>query len=168
VAGRTAPLAVVVVGCNLSAEFANLFTFAPGPDPGHPVLVEALAHYQQTHVLLDLSTTFNRIEMKVAGYTPSEGICCPGVVSVRRWAWSDVRFEALRPIAVTSIVVPNVVGLTDDQAIRVLAIAGITSVGEDAPDYGVYSNGRSRVVAQWPAPGTIVHPPNINMTVTVR
>jgi hypothetical protein len=125
VTGRTSPLALAVVGCNLSVEFANLFTFAPGSDPSHPVLVEALAHYQQTHVLLDLSTTFDHIDMKVAGYSPSEAICCPGVVSVRRWAWAQGRFQSLRPIAVTRIVMPSIVGLTDDQAIRVLARAPV-------------------------------------------
>jgi hypothetical protein len=168
VVGQPAPLAVVVVGCNLSADFANLFTFAPGPDPTQPLLVQALGHYQQTEELLSLSTATNHIDMKVAGYTPSEAICCPGVVSVRRWAWSDGRFEALRPIAVTRIVMPNIVGLTDEQAERVLLTSGIASVGENAPDGGVHSNGQSRVVAQAPPVGTVIHPPSIQVTVTVR
>jgi hypothetical protein len=168
VTGRSAPLAVVVVGCNLSAAFANLYTFAPGPDPSHPVLVQALAHYQETQELLALSTGADQISMKVAGYTPSEAICCPGVASVRRWVWTRGRFQALPSVAVTSIVMPNIVGLTDEQASRVLVTSGIASVSERAPDYGAHSNGQFRVVAQSPAPGTIIHPPNISVTVTVR
>jgi hypothetical protein len=168
VTGRSAPLAMVAVGCNLNHLYANLYAFSPGPDPSKPVLVQALAHYQATEQLLALSTAINRISMKVAGYTPSEALCCPGEVSVRRWVWRRGRFQALPSVAVTSIVMPKVVGLTSDGASRVLVASGIASFSELTSDDGANSNGQSQVVAQSPAPGAIIHPPNIQVTVTVR
>jgi beta-lactam-binding protein with PASTA domain len=69
---------------------------------------------------------------------------------------------------VTKIVMPNIVGLSDDEAGRVLVASGIVSVDEHAPDGGAHSNGQSRVVAQSPGAGKILFPPNIRVTVTVR
>jgi PASTA domain len=132
------------------------------------VLVQALAHYQGTEQLLTLSTAENQISMKVAGYTPMEALCCPGVVSVRRWVWTHGRFQASPAIVVTRIVMPKIVGLPSDEAIRVLVEAGIASFSELGPDESSNATGQARVVKQSPAPGTIIHPPNIQVTVTLQ
>ena len=89
-------------------------------------------------------------------------------MSVRRWVWTGSQFDEMPPVAVTRIVMPDVVGLTVAQASGELARLGIVSYNLNAPDYGEHSGEQSKVTAQSPVAGAVLHPPNFVVTLTTR
>jgi hypothetical protein len=165
VSGHATPIALVMVTCNLNHLYANLYAFTSSPDPKRPRLLQRLAN-QDRQQPIGLSTSRDRVVLKVAGYTKTEGFCCPTADVVKSWRWNGSHFRALPTVPITSIVIPKVVGMSFDKASDVLAAAGIVTFdwhqrgNQTAPEH------RLVVVATSPGGGTEIHPPNFHVTVT--
>jgi hypothetical protein len=162
VSGRSEPLALVVVSCNINHAYANLYAFGPGA-AGQPALLQRLSLYQGSEQLAELATSTNHVSMKVAGYTGNEGLCCPSVISIRRWRWTGSAFKALPATTVTQIVMPKLLGLSLGKASRVLEGLGV--VFFDAEGTGQFT---SVVAKQPPGPGTVLRPPSFTVSLTTK
>jgi len=167
VATRRIPVAVAIVACNYNHLYAHAYVFRPGADRLRPVLLQRLQlpGRQQS---LALTTAANHITLKTAGYpkTNSLGECCPNVISIRRWTWNESRFRALPIVPVTSIVIPNVIGVSFDKASSILARDGVAWFDWHQRGDDTTPENRLVVVAITPSPGTVIHPPHFRVTVT--
>jgi hypothetical protein len=164
VAGRAAPLAIAVVSCNENHYYANFFAFRPGANPKRPVLLQRLGLFQGTKQLAALATSPGRVKATLAGYTSSEPQCCPGVIVDNLWVWNGDRFVAQPPRSITSITMPNLVGLRLPGASAVLGNLGIVFY-----DFNGGPTANSAVIAtQSPPAGTILRPPTFQVSITTR
>lgn len=166
--GVAEPLAVVSVSCQLNHVYANLYVFkAPPAGSRTPTLVQTLGDYQGTEQLASLTTSRDRIRALMAGYAKGKqfkGLCCPNVVSVRRWVWRSTRFVALAVQKVTRIVMPDVVGLSEDKASDRLVALGILFSDEEGNPEGSHDI----IEKQSPPPGTVLRPPDYQVSLTAR
>jgi hypothetical protein len=165
VSGRAAPIALVMVTCNVNHWFANLYAFTASPDPKRPRLLQRLGN-QVRQQPIGLFTYRDRVVLKVAGYTKTEAACCPTVDVIKSWRWNGSRFRALPTVPITRIVIPNVVGMSFDRASNVLAAAGIVSFDWHQRGNQTAPESQLVVVATTPVKGTKIHPPNFHVTVT--
>jgi hypothetical protein len=165
VSSRAAPIALVMVTCNLNHWYANLYAFTSSLDSKRPRLLQRLGN-QRLQQPIGLSTSRDRIVLRVAGYTKTEGLCCPTVDVIKRWRWNGSHFRALPTVPITSIVIPNVVGVSFDKASDVLAAAGIVTFDWHQRGNQTAPESRLVVVATSPTAGTEIHPPNFHVTVT--
>ena len=165
VTGRTTPLALVIAGCNLNHLYVNLFAFTIGTDRSRPILLQQLGLYQGSETLTEFQTSTDHVSMKLAGYTPDEALCCPSIISLRRWIWNGNAFVPSRVVTVTKIAMPDIVGMTFGRADRELGNLGIIFFNDtnEGP-----TNGGSIITTQSPRPGAVLHPPAFQVSVTTR
>jgi hypothetical protein len=163
VQGRSKPLALVSISCNLNHTYANLYVFAPGRNPARSVLVQRLGLFQGKDQLAHLTTSKNHVTATLAGYgSLFKGECCPNVISIHRWVWQRSHFVALRPSLVTNIVMPSLVGMSLGHSESVLERLGIVWLDVTG---GTDSKNSSVVIWQSPGPGVILHPPSFQVSV---
>lgn len=168
VAGRADPVAIAVVSCNFNVRYANVFAFVPDANPRRPRLVQRLALLNGTVQPGNVTTSPGRIDLLGAGYgPPGYGMCCPNVITNRIWRWDGRRFRAAPPAPVTQVVVPDIVGMRLDEADEMLAAVGILWYDANPIDNSPFDE-RSVVVAVSPKPGSVVHPPKFQLTVSAR
>lgn len=170
VSGRSVPVAIVMVTCNLNHRYANLYALVPSGDPKRPMLLQRLLLAQgKGHALeppVALATTADRVTLKVAGFAAgNEGLCCPNTLAVRRWAWSGDRFRELPVIPIKMLVMPSLVGMSWSTAQSLLMSSGI--LGFDWDQLGSQGAPESKlvVVATTPVAGTVIHLPDLHVTV---
>jgi hypothetical protein len=92
VSHRSDPLAVVVAGCNLNHFYASVYVFEPGHTSNSPQLLQRLSMYQGTEQFGSLTTSRNRINLRVFGNF-TRGLCCPSITTLRRWTWDGHQFS---------------------------------------------------------------------------
>lgn len=166
VAGRADPVAIAVVSCNFNHRFANLFAFVPDANRRRPRLLQRLALLTESEQPGMVTTSPGRIDLLGAGYGPAGyGLCCPTVITNRIWRWDGRRFSARLPALVRQVFVPDIVGMRLDEADEMLAAVGILWYDAKPIDNSPFDE-RSIVVAVSPEPGSVVHPPKFQLTVS--